>query len=166
MASHGSWWGGRSRQFLSHVRAAVRPSERQDLEAWLTAAQLQLFESMHVADQRHGLDVVASLRSEGETDPDLLLAGLLHDAGKGDTGVWPRVAWSLGERYGQWIWRVAGVAPGFRGPMARLATHAQRSAALAKQAGCTDRTVTLIRKQSEPGDDRFGQLLKLADEAN
>ena len=53
---------------------------------------------MHVADQRHGLDVVASLRAAGRTDPDLLLAGLLHDAGKGQTGVWPRVAWSLGER--------------------------------------------------------------------
>ena len=68
--------------------------------AWIAPAQLELFDAMHVADRRHGLDVVASLRAEGVTEPDLLIAGLLHDAGKGDTGVWPRVAYTLGSRYG------------------------------------------------------------------
>jgi hypothetical protein len=121
---------------------------------------------MHVADQRHGLDVVASLRAEGVADRDVLLAGLFHDAGKGDAGVWPRVAWSLGERYGAWVWRVAGHLPGLRAPTARLAAHAELSAEFAAGAGCSDRTVALIRQQSSPGDDRFGQLLKLADEAN
>ena len=43
---------------------------------------------MHVADRRHGLDVVATLRGDGVTEHDVLVAGLLHDAGKGDTGVW------------------------------------------------------------------------------
>ena len=33
--------------------------------------------------------------ADGVTEPDVLVAGLLHDAGKGDTGVWPRVAYSL-----------------------------------------------------------------------
>ena len=61
------------------------------LASWTTPAQRRLFDTMHVADQRHGLDVVASLRAEGVKDRDVLLAGLLHDVGKGDTGVWPRV---------------------------------------------------------------------------
>src|SRR3954452_16812958 len=112
MRSAGSWWGGRVRQFRAHLRAAVAPQERLDLATWTTPQQRRLFDSMHVADQRHGLDVVATLREQGVTHPDLLVAGLVHDAGKGRTGVWPRVAWSLGERYGSWIWGVALILPG------------------------------------------------------
>jgi hypothetical protein len=33
-------------------------------------------------------------------------------------------------------------------------------------AGCTTRTVELIRYQDEPRDAEFGELLRLADEAN
>ena len=102
-----SWWASKVRQFRSHVRARVAPDERAALVGWLTPDQLALFDSMHVADRRHGLDVVATLREQGMTDEDVLLAGLLHDAGKGRTGVWPRVAYSLGQAYGAWVWRVA-----------------------------------------------------------
>jgi hypothetical protein len=90
----------------------------------VTPTQLEVFDAMHVADQRHGLDVVATLRADGATDPDLLLAGLLHDAGKGDTGVWPRVAFSLGQHYGAWVWRAAGVVPGWSASLGRLHDHA------------------------------------------
>lgn len=69
------------------------PPERSGLEAWLTDSQLALFDGMHVADRRHGLDVVATLRADGVSDAEVLLAGLLHDAGKGPTGIWPRVAY-------------------------------------------------------------------------
>ena len=74
---------------------------------------------MHVADRRHGLDVVASLRAEGVDRPDVLVAGLLHDAGKGDTGVWPRVAYTLGERYGTWVLAWPRVAARLRRPRSR-----------------------------------------------
>ncbi len=126
-----SWWASKVRQFRAHLRASVGPGERAGLVAWTTPAQLALFDRMHVADQRHGLDVVASLRAEGVTDPDLLVAGLLHDAGKGQTGLWPRIAYSLGQRYGEWIWRVAVILPGFGAALARLRTHAETSAVLA-----------------------------------
>ncbi len=161
-----SWWASKVRQFRTHLRAHVSPAERAALAAWTTAPQLALFDSMHVADRRHGLDVVASLRAEGVTEPDALLAGLLHDAGKGDTGVWPRVAWSLGEAYGAWVWRVSGMLPGFGAALERLRTHAEVSARLAAEAGCTVRTVELIRYQDAPRDPEFGELLRLADEAN
>lgn len=134
--------------------------------AWTTPAQLALFDRMHVADQRHGLDVVASLRAEGVTEPDLLVAGLLHDAGKGQTGVVPRIAYSLGQRYGTWIWRLAAILPGFGPALARLHTHADTSAVLATAAGCSARSVALIRDQDAPTDPEFGELLRLADEAN
>src|SRR4029079_8162260 len=107
MPSTPSGWGTRPRQFRAHLRAIVTPEERAELATWIAPAQLELFDTMHVADRRHGLDVVASLRAERVTEPDLLVAGLLHDAGKGDTGVWPRVAYSVGDRYGSGIPRVA-----------------------------------------------------------
>ena len=166
MSSLTSWWVARTRQFRAHLRATVRPQERAGLGAWTTPRQLALFDAMHVADQRHGLDVVASLRSQGVSEPDVLLAGLLHDAGKGDTGVWPRVAWTLGQHYGSWVWRVARVLPGFGVALHRLREHEVTSAALAEAAGCSALTVDLIRHQSAPVDLRYGELLRLADEAN
>lgn len=166
MRSTASWWGSRARQFRAHLRANVAPGERAALAPWITPAQLATFDAMHPADRRHGLDVVASLRAEGVAEPDVLIAGLIHDAGKGDTGVGPRVAYSLGSRYGAWIWRVAAVVPGYRSALERLRTHAETSAALAAEAGCSPRTVELIRNQDAPNDPEFGELLRLADEAN
>lgn len=121
---------------------------------------------MHVADRRHGLDVVATLRADRVADADLLVAGLLHDAGKGATGVWPRVAYALGQVYGTWIWRTAGVVPAWRVALDRLREHAEASAGLAREAGCTPRTVELIRHQDAPVDPDAGRALQLADEAN
>ncbi|HEV8489441.1 MAG TPA: hypothetical protein VGQ58_06605 [Candidatus Limnocylindrales bacterium] len=161
-----SWWGHKVRRFAGHLRARVSAAERSALDGWLSPAQLRLFDAMHVADRRHGLDVVASLRGQAIRDPDVLVAGLLHDAGKGQTGVWPRVAYSLGQAYGPWVWRVAAVVPGFRAPLDRLRDHAGRSARLAAEAGCSGRTVELIRHQEDPIDPEFGELLRLADEAN
>jgi hypothetical protein len=161
-----SWWASRTRQFRAHIGASVTPEERAGLVAWISPPQLALFDSMCVADRRHGLDVVASLRAERVAEPDLLIAGLLHDAGKGETGVWPRVAYALGQHYGAWVWRVAAIVPGFRTALERLRTHAETSATLAAEAGCSARTVELIRNQDAPTDPDFGELLRLADEAN
>ena len=116
------------------------------LAAWTTPTQRRLFDSMHVADQRHGLDVVASLRAEGVKDRDVLLAGLLHDSGT-------------------WIWTAASVWPGMGASLERLREHADRSAVLAVEAHCSPRTVELIRYQDAPRDPDYGELLKLADEA-
>jgi len=168
MRSSSSWWAAKVRQFRAHLRASVGPAERSGLGAWLTGPQLALFDGMHVADRRHGLDVVATLRADGVTDPEVLLAGLLHDAGKGQTGVWPRVVYSLGQAHGSWVWRAAGVvpAPGLKAALGCLRDHAETSAALAETAGCSTRTTELIRHQDAPIDPDAGRLLQLADEAN
>jgi hypothetical protein len=144
----------------------VAPQERAALATWTTPEQRRLFDAMHIADRRHGLDVVASLRSDGVTDTDVLVAALVHDAGKGATGVWPRVAYSLGQPLGPWAWRTASLLPGFGPALERLREHPERSALLAAAAGCSPRTVELIRYQDDPCDPEFGELLRLADEAN
>ena len=161
-----AWWATKTRQVRDHLRARVAPTERAQLAAWLTPAELALFDAMHVADRRHGLDVAAHLRTQGVTGRDVLVAGVLHDCSKGDTGVLPRIAYSLGQRYGAWIWRVAGQVPGWAAALERLRVHPEASAALAAAAGCSRETIELIRHQDAPVDPVAGVQLKLADEAS
>lgn len=163
----GRWWAGRIRQFGRYVTGRVTPIERGLLADWLTPPQLVLFESMHRADQRHGLDVLDSLRGAGHSEPDLLLAGLLHDCGKGRRlRAWHRIGWSLSEQYGPRVERPLTRLPGFRSAFATLAVHAERSAELALEAGCSTRTADLIRHQADPTDPELGVALRLADEAS
>jgi hypothetical protein len=162
----GSWWGSKVRQFRVHLLARVPASERRALAAWAMPAELDLFDRMHRADQRHGLDVVQALRRAGFRDREVLVAGLLHDCGKGDTGVGPRVAWSLGETYGSWVHGLAARVPGWDTALERLRHHEEASAALVARAGGSPRTVELIRHQADPVDPVAGRALKLADEAS
>jgi hypothetical protein len=159
------WWASKVRQFRAHVRARVSPVERSALATWLSPEQLTVFDAMPVADRRHGLDVAARLRADAVIEPDVLVAGLLHDAGKGrGVGLWPRVAWSLGEAWGPWVVRLARRLPGFAPALDRIRDHAELSAGIAAAAGCSERTVELIRWQAEPRDPGAGMLLKRADE--
>lgn len=165
-AGSAGWWAAKVRQARAFGRAAITAEELAKLNGWLSQPQLRVFEAMHVADQRHGLDVVAWLREHGESDPDVLLAGLLHDAGKGDTGFWPRVVHALAQAYGTWIEAGPRVLPGWRAELARLRDHAELSATLAEEAGASALTVELIRRQDDPPADETARRFHLADEAN
>jgi hypothetical protein len=162
-----SWWAAKVRRFTRYFVGRISERELDELRDWLSPSQTRLFESMHRADQRHGLDVVAALKADRQTDPDLLLAGLLHDCGKGrGLHVWHRVGWSLSERYGPRTERLMLRLPGFRDAFAVIAAHAARSAELALEAGCSPVCAELIRHQAEPVDAVLGRALQLADEAN
>ena len=156
----------KARQLGVHLFGRVRPAERVALGAWLTPRQLDLFDRMHRADRRHGLDVVRHLRRAGVSDRDVLVAALLHDCGKGSAGAVPRVVHALAVAYGPRPRRVAAMIPGMATPLTRLERHAALSAELAAAAGCSPRTVELIRWQEAPRDEEFGRLLLLADEAS
>jgi hypothetical protein len=166
MPSSRSWWAAKARQLRTHLFANVSEDERRGVAAWATPAELALYDSMHRADRRHGLDVVASLRRAGITDREVLVAGLLHDCAKGDTGAGPRVAWSLGEAFGPWVLRLAARVPGWGATLDRLRDHAEASAALVAAAGGAPRTVDLIRHQAAPVDPVAGRALQRADEAS
>ncbi len=150
----------------SYLGARVSMEERAAVAASLTPAQLALFDTMHIADQRHGLDVRARLQADGGPhDPELLLAGLLHDAAKGPTvGLLHRVSWSLGEHYGSWVWSLGRLVPGFGHAYALLEDHAEASAEAALRAGCSPRVAALIREQAAPTGEA-GRRLHAADEA-
>lgn len=161
-----AWWLGKIRQARRHLLARVARGEREALAGWLTPAQLALFDAMHVADRRHGLDVVAVLRAEGTTEPEVLLAGLLHDCGKGDAGLVSRVLVALEQAHLGWPARISSAPPPLRRTLQRLRDHAELSAGLAAEAGCPERTVELIRWQDDPRDPVAGERLRLADEAS
>ncbi len=164
--SRASWWVSKAAQTRRYLSARVDPAEMAELARWCTPAELRCFEAMSVADRRHGLDVVAHLRRAGVTDRDVLVAGLLHDAGKGDVGLLPRIVYSLGEGIGPWVLRLARRWPGLGADLDRLREHPEASARLAAAAGCSPRTVALIRFQDGPTDDPAGRLLHAADEAS
>ena len=165
MALSISWSASKARQFRRHLVARVELDERSALESWTSPAQRALFAGMPRADRRHALDVVAGLRAHGIDDPEVLAAGLLHDAGKGRSiRLWHRVAWSLGERLGPWAWDLAALLPGGGTAMTRLRDHAERSAELAAWAGCRPRTVALIRGDVPAADAAAARALREADE--
>jgi hypothetical protein len=56
--------------------------------------------------------------------------------------------------------------PGFRTAFVRLRDHAEDSAVMALDAGCSERTADLIRHQADPVDPDAGVALRLADEAS
>ena len=160
-----SWACRKARQFRKHLVARVSPEERRAVAAWVRPAELALFDAMHVADRRHGLDVVAHLRRAGVRDRDILAAGLLHDCAKGDTGPGPRVAWSLGEALGPWVHVIAARVPGWAAAMDRLRHHADASADALEAAGLSARAVALVRDQDAPRDAEYGARFHAADEA-
>jgi hypothetical protein len=159
----------RSRQFFGALRARVGEEERVEVAAHLTPAEQALFYSMDLRDQRHGLDTFGVLRANGQRDPSLLAAALLHDVGKGPIRLWQRVAFVLLKAVSPRLLRrlASGDGPGWRGALARSLDHAERGAALAEAAGSTVETVRLIRLHpTPPGDDVALALLQAADDAS
>jgi hypothetical protein len=173
-AARGS--GRRVRQFFRATFARVHPGEIAALQTLLTPAQVALFERMDRSDQRHSLDVMDTLRQAGHDDKELLQAALLHDAAKSapDRGplqrltVWHRTAVVLMLKGApRWLARLAADGRGWKRPFAIHVRHAQSSAELAAQAGCTPAVVALIRAHHQPEpNDRRTVLLQWADEQN
>lgn len=161
-------------QGLSHLRP-VPPSAGDLLlaEQILSARQFALFRSMPQQDQRHHCCVAARLTAEGQVDPDLLQAALLHDAGKFDGSRGPNVA----ER--TMVVLLASVAPGLLARLSRedhrwnrglyLAVHHPAlGAQIAGEAGCNVRVQWLIAHHGDErieDDDLLLRALQSADSA-
>ena len=155
-------------QFFAHVTARVNADEEALARSVLPPAAWTLFDGMPVADQRHGLDVVARLRAGGWTDPDLLAAALLHDAAKGHRlRLWHRVGGVLLEAFApRLLRRLASPDPASRGyPWHLYLHHAELSAEVARAAGCSERTASFIRGTPAGSDRPAADALHLADEA-
>jgi hypothetical protein len=159
----------RVEQFLGHLRARVSADEVILAHRLLPVGAHPLFDAMPVADRRHALDVVAQLLDAGHDEPDLLAAALLHDAGKGRRmRLWHRVSGVLLEAIApRMLARLASSEiRSWRYPFHLYLHHPQLSADAAADAGCSPRTVALIRGTAPEADASLAAALLVADEAS
>ena len=148
-------------QFLRALTAGVSENEAEQAMHVLTPEARRLFRRQAVQDQRHALAVYRALRRSGHTDHRLLAAALLHDVGKADARLpaWQRAVIVLMDRLAPRILarlgqedahgRLLSLAEGWRRPFVVHARHPQVGARWAREAGCSSRTVALIRRHHD-----------------
>ena len=166
----------RLRQFWLAVRSPAPTTEELAIaQEVLTPPQMALFTQMQASEQTHSLQVLRTIKKQGEGHPDLLTAALLHDVGKirYPLHIWERVFIVLGTNFFSGIAKTWGdSAPrGWRRPFVVAAQHPLWGADLALEAGTTPQAASLIRRHQEktPPDhqdsleDRLLSILKSAD---
>lgn len=145
--------GYRARQFQHALTATPAPQDCQEIEIFLPPALLILFKAMKPDEQAHSISIYHSIKEKGIADPDLLVAALLHDAGKNrlPLRLWERVyivlakalAPDLVENCGQAA--VPGRLPFWQRALAVAVQHPEWGAQMADDAGASNLTIDLIR---------------------
>lgn len=162
-------------QFWRTLRAPWWPVDVAYARARLEPELLTLFQRMARAEQQHGIALCQALEERGVTDTDLRVAAVLHDCGKtvAPPTLWDRVLVVLGE----WLlprqaarWAATDTARGLTRGFVIRRRHAEWGAALAQEAGASERAVALIREHHNPADSAkaleaslgadFGTLLR------
>jgi hypothetical protein len=146
----------RVQQFVLAATSWARSQDLDDARRILSTEGFRLFQSMPGYDRRHAVRVMHRLQARGLQDSDLLAAALLHDVGKtagkaGRLRLWHRVAVVLMTSIRPGLVERAGRdEPGsWRYAFYVQLHHAALGAALAREAGCTETTVGLIRRHEE-----------------
>lgn len=148
-------------------------ADRREAEAILPPAARTWFRSLPRDAQWHGLNVMRDLQHAGYTQPELLAAALLHDAGKIEAANGPvvRALMVLARKFApDWLaqrsrldWRSAR---GLDRVAAVAAQHPQIAAERAAQCGCDPITIDLIRRhqaKTETTDDLLRALQQVDD---
>lgn len=158
-------------QFWNALTAVPEQPALTEISGILSPQLMALFTQMQPAEQAHSLSVYCKIRSAGLENKDLWVAALLHDVGKVKfpLNLWERVEIVLFNKIAPekaHNWGLAQPA-GWRKPFVVAVQHPDWGADLAKQAGASPLTVSLIRRHQEHaveiGDnsDRLeNQLLK------
>ena len=158
----------RARQFRRTLAPGITDDDLREAQSALGGDLYALFAAMQPADQRHCLDVHRRLCAEGEDDPDVLAAALMHDAGKGGEAarrirMWHRVAFVVLSALPAGA--LDRIARG-DGGLACLHRHGDATLRLVRGAGASERIVGLLElMEARRGDDPRAARLLAADDA-
>ncbi len=169
----------RAGQFWLAWRAQSLTEEKlAPARAVLTTEQMQLFTRLQPSEQIHALRVLQTVQQQGESDPDLQTAALLHDVGKARAplNLWGRVVIVLGkaffrERTKTWG---RGQPQGWMRPFVVAEQHPAWGGEMASQAGASPVAVSLIRRHQSSNEfppisqqeDHLLKILQNADHQN
>jgi HD domain len=140
----------RAGQFRRAIGARPAPADLAEVRRRLTAGQWDLFGGMSQRDQWHSIETLRLLGASW-ADPDLELAALLHDSGKGYVRLHERVLYVLLSAAPPLLSRLASPHRGrLRATLHRSLHHAETGAELVLQTGAGERTAHLIRTHHHP----------------
>jgi hypothetical protein len=148
----------RTEQFRKYLGFRAAPLDLGEAQGILTPPQMELFLRLQPGEQAHSLQVLQRLREQGQADPDLMVAALLHDVGKVrfPLHLWERVWIVLAPQLIPGRFRAWGEAqdnldrrPWWQRACAVAVQHPAWGADLAQAAGCSARAVSLIRRHQE-----------------
>ena len=155
---------------VRQVREASIPPDAADLtlaREVLSGDLLSLYHAQEPRDQRHSARTARWLIERGhDGEHDLLVAALLHDAGKGEQRTRDRIAHVMTEWLPDPV--VADEASRFemRRALARSRAHGELGADLLMAAGASPRVIELTRLHHQPPrQDAMLALLQRADAA-
>ena len=135
------------------------------MEALLGPEELRCFRALQGREQRHAVDVLVHLQAHGSPSHDLLVAALLHNAGKGPLHLYERVAYTLLAMFTPALLdRIAAAGGrGFRLAVAVQRDHPARGAEVLAAIGVRPRVLELVRGHHDApagGDAELAALIE------
>jgi hypothetical protein len=170
----------RVRQFWRILSLKIDQLELEQAKVFLSYQQRELFTQLQTGEQNHALAMYRKLLDQGENQPDLLVATLLHDVGKLRYRMNPlerslvvlakAMLPEQARRWGELPHNGWERAPGWRKSFVVAQQHPAWGAEMAREAGVSCLAESLIRKhhdypssEAEPTENSLLNKLRLVD---
>jgi putative nucleotidyltransferase with HDIG domain len=158
----------RVRQFWRTIAVKTNPDELERAQVRLSPDQRELFGQLQPGEKGHALAMYRRLLEQGENQPDLLVAALLHDVGKTRYRLNPLVRVMVvlvkavsperSRRWGSLSPNGWDGLPPWRKVFVVAEQHAGWGAEMARKSGVSPLTETLIREHHHPQGHAVGDV--------